>query len=194
MTNQLVKIELFTWEVYKFSFKKGAIVSELAGSFTQYPLRLAWAVTVHKSQGKTFEQVIIDIGHRTFASGQVYVALSRCTSFEGITLKVPITKNHIFVDWRIYKFLTAQAYKKASEQFSFEEKCSIIKSSISERSELDMIYLKPNDTKSKWTVIPLTIGDQIYKGKTYYGMSAYCKSSQAKCMFRVDRIFRIKED
>ena len=62
------------------------ISTRKTGAFTQYPIRLAWAVTIHKSQGKTFDRVVIDIGRGAFAHGQVYVALSRCTNFAGITL------------------------------------------------------------------------------------------------------------
>ncbi len=86
-----------------------------SASFTQYPLRLAWAVTIHKSQGKTFDRVVVDIGRGAFAHGQVYVALSRCTSFEGLVLRTPIRKSHIWMDWRIVRFLTRFQYKKAEE-------------------------------------------------------------------------------
>ena len=119
-SHKRVSVYPFTWEVYKFSLKDGAIVSEPIGSFTQYPFRLAWAVTIHKSQGKTFDRVVIDLGYGTFASGQTYVALSRCTSFEGMRLKVPIKKKHILTDPRICKFLTNHAYKKAAKNLSFE--------------------------------------------------------------------------
>jgi len=67
---------------------------------------LAWAVTIHKSQGKTFEKVVIDIGEGTFAHGQLYVALSRCTRLDGIVLKRRIEKNHILMDGRILSFLS----------------------------------------------------------------------------------------
>ena len=102
----LIHVERFTWEVFRFVFneEKRAIVSELIGSFTQFPLRLAWAVTIHKSQGKTFNHIFIDIGKRAFAPGQMYVALSRCTSLEGIVLKTPLEKRHIFTDPRISQF------------------------------------------------------------------------------------------
>lgn len=73
------------------------------GSFEQYPIRLAWAVTIHKSQGLTFDRVIIDAG-KSFASGQVYVALSRCRTLEGIVLKSKITPEVIFSDHRIENF------------------------------------------------------------------------------------------
>ncbi|MCP4475262.1 MAG: ATP-binding domain-containing protein, partial [Gammaproteobacteria bacterium] len=74
----IIAVYPYTWEVYQFKLKNDAIISESIGTFTQYPMRLAWAITIHKSQGKTFDHVIIDVGHGTFASGQIYVALSRC--------------------------------------------------------------------------------------------------------------------
>ena len=70
-------------------------------SFTQ----LAWAVTIHKSQGKTFAKVIVDIGQGTFAHGQAYVALSRCTTLEGLVLKKPILQRHMLLDSRVVDFM-----------------------------------------------------------------------------------------
>lgn len=104
---QEVDVGPFTWEMYRFVFDKemNRIDSEVVGAFTQYPLRLAWAVTIHKSQGKTFERVVIDIGQGTFSHGQVYVALSRCVSLDGIILKKPIVPRHIMMDERVRCFL-----------------------------------------------------------------------------------------
>lgn len=101
-----VKITKYSWNIHKYFFNEETqkIDTEIVGSFSQFPLRLAWAVTIHKSQGKTFEKVIIDIGRGTFAHGQIYVALSRCTSLEGITLKKPIEKRHIWMDFKITQF------------------------------------------------------------------------------------------
>lgn len=96
----------FTWEIFKFAYdeKSRSLRSEIVGSFTQYPLKLAWAVTIHKSQGKTFDRVVIDIGRGTFAHGQMYVALSRCKTLEGIILKTPIQRKDIIVDPRVNYF------------------------------------------------------------------------------------------
>jgi len=101
-----VRVAKYTWSIHKYFYneEKQKIDTEVVGSFYQFPVRLAWAVTIHKSQGKTFDKVIIDIGRGSFAHGQVYVALSRCTSFEGITLKKPIEKRHIWMDYKINQF------------------------------------------------------------------------------------------
>jgi ATP-dependent DNA helicase PIF1 len=103
--SEIVEIKPFTWKIYRFFVDGGGLKSEAMGSFTQYPLMLAWAVTIHKSQGKTFDKVIVDIGRGAFACGQTYVALSRCTSLEGIVLKKPILKRHILTDGSIKSFL-----------------------------------------------------------------------------------------
>ena len=81
------------------------IREEVLGSFEQFPIKLAWAVTIHKSQGLTFDKVIIDAG-KSFTAGQVYVALSRCRTLEGIVLKSKITPEVIFKDNRILHFHT----------------------------------------------------------------------------------------
>jgi len=105
---RLAPVKPFQWEIFRFRYQPATktIESETVGTFTQYPLKLAWAVTIHKSQGKQFDRVIIDLSRGTFATGQVYVALSRCTSLAGIALKRPLRKSDIFTDWRIVKFLT----------------------------------------------------------------------------------------
>jgi len=146
----------------------------VVGTFIQYPLRLSWAVTIHKSQGKTFDRVIVDIGRGTFAHGQVYVALSRCTSFEGLVLKKPIKKGHILMDYRVVRFLTRFQYEQASENLPVEVKRKRIKEAIKENKWLEMTYLKPDDSKSQRVVRPLTLSKMEYGGKNFEGLRAYC--------------------
>ena len=112
----VVDVPRFTWEVFRFFYNKDTeqIDSESAGSFCQYPLKLAWAITIHKSQGKTFSKVVLDIGNGTFAPGQMYVALSRCTDLEGLVLKKPIFKRHILLDDQVVRFMTAQSVKRVA--------------------------------------------------------------------------------
>ncbi|OIO26558.1 hypothetical protein AUJ14_01635 [Candidatus Micrarchaeota archaeon CG1_02_55_22] len=96
----------FKWTLYKYALdpKTKAITAQESGSFSQYPLRLAWAVTVHKSQGKTFDRVHVDSGRGMFAPGQLYVALSRCRTLGGITLARPIQPNEILTDERVSRY------------------------------------------------------------------------------------------
>lgn len=91
---------------YTYNEERKEIEEEILGSFTQFPLRLAWAITIHKSQGLTFARVVIDLTGGVFAGGQTYVALSRCTSLEGITLRKPIHPTDIFVQPEVVRFAT----------------------------------------------------------------------------------------
>jgi len=89
---------------YTYNEKEKRIEEEQLGTFTQFPIRLAWAITIHKSQGLTFQNVTIDFGTGTFAGGQAYVALSRCTSLQGMTLRRPLSRSDIFVRPEIVHF------------------------------------------------------------------------------------------
>ena len=99
-------VEPAVWENIKYNYneKEKRIEEKVLGTYKQYPIRLAWAITVHKSQGLTFNRVIIDFTGGAFAGGQTYVALSRCTSLEGITLTRPISARDIFVNAEVVRF------------------------------------------------------------------------------------------
>ncbi|MEO8770490.1 MAG: helix-turn-helix domain-containing protein [Ferruginibacter sp.] len=118
--SQMIEVKKETWRNIKYSLnhKTQQIEEEELGSFTQYPLRLAWAITIHKSQGLTFQNAIIDAGS-AFAPGQVYVALSRCTSLDGIILHSKISYNSLQSDARIVDFATKQQSSKLQEQILF---------------------------------------------------------------------------
>ncbi len=106
-SGETVSVTPHTWEMFQFTLDKQTqkIDSKTTGTFTQYPFKLAWAVTIHKAQGKTFDKVYIDLSTGTFAHGQLYVALSRCRTLEGLYLKRPITQADIILDKRIVEFL-----------------------------------------------------------------------------------------
>ena len=188
-----VDITPYTWEIFRFFAEEGQLQSEVIGRFRQYPLMLAWAVTIHKSQGKTFDKVIIDIGRGAFAHGQTYVALSRCTTLAGIVLKKPILKKHVWTDYKVVDFLTKYQYKKAEESYPVNDKVETIKRAIENKAALQIVYLKPNDEKTRRIVMPEMVGEMEYHGKKYIGMQAFCMKRKEERVFRIDRILEIEE-
>ncbi len=105
--DRIIEVEPMKWEQYEWVVDEetGELKEKVTGTYEQIPLRLAWAITIHKSQGLTFDKVIIDTGRGAFAHGQLYVALSRCKTLEGIQLLKPITNRDVIVDNRIQDFL-----------------------------------------------------------------------------------------
>ncbi len=189
-----VEIEPFEWDIMEYAYDEetGSLKSRTIGSFLQYPLRLAWAITIHKSQGKTFEKMVLDIGRGAFSPGQVYVALSRVRSLEGLALKKPLKKSHVFMDWNIVKFMTRYRYEKAGESLPLEERRSIIEDAIRDKKRLEIVYLKASDDKSRRIIRPVSIGTMEFKGKEFEGIVAYCESRGENRTFRLDRILEIK--
>ncbi len=194
-TGDIVDVAPYKWELFDYQYdkEKRQIESEVSGSFTQYPIKLAWAMTIHKSQGKTFEKVVIDIGKGTFATGQMYVALSRCTSLEGIILKNPVEKRHIFIDWRIVRFVTDYQYKLSDKLLPVNDKIKLFESAIEEKKALKIVYLKNNDTKSIRVITPIAVGEMKYLGKKYIGVQAFCHKRNETRTFRIDRILKMSE-
>ncbi|MBE6445095.1 MAG: AAA family ATPase [Alphaproteobacteria bacterium] len=176
---KLVEVFPYTWEIYKYALVGNEIVSEVAGTFTQFPIRLAWAVTIHKSQGQTFDKICVDIGNGTFANGQLYVALSRCTSLQGISLRKYLRQNHIICDDRITNFM--QNYLPITDP---EQKINKLLSAAQLRRKVHIVYKKNNEELSRRVIIPIALkGDNLL---------AFCTHKQEQRSFKVERILEIK--
>lgn len=118
-------IERVTWEKLKYSWdkKKKEITTEVIGTYTQFPLKLAWAITIHKSQGLTFDKINIDKGGRSmFAHGQCYVALSRCKTLEGIKLADPISYSDIIINQPVINFMRNKSGSLKKVKFNYNDK------------------------------------------------------------------------
>lgn len=126
-----IKVERETWTNIRYSYDRMAdkVEEEQLGSFKQFPLRLAWAITIHKSQGLTFEKAIIDAGS-SFAAGQVYVALSRLTSMKGLVLFSRIHPNAIHTDERVLAFVNKEMDEEEMEKLVEEEQKRFVERSL----------------------------------------------------------------
>lgn len=190
---EIVEVSPYTWRIinYRLDKDKKRIMTEEIGRFTQFPVILAWAITIHKSQGKTFDRIILDIGGGTFAHGQIYVALSRCRTLEGVVLRRPIEKRHVIMDRRVVDFITNMQYHQAEKSLPVTEREKILSEAIEHRTIVEIVYLKKTDEKSRRRILPLLLGEMEYNGVKFNGLRAIDLNKDEERTFRLDRILEI---
>lgn len=169
-------VEKYSWDFYRYVLNKTSkrIERIKTGSYTQYPLTLAWAITIHKSQGLTFDKVIIDAG-KAFAFGQVYVALSRCRKFEGIVLASEIKPSVVTTDPAVKKYL------RKAEKIKIEK----AKATVKTRAEVatDSPTIRAN---KRWTAAEEKALVKMYKSKaTVMEMSQKLQRSRGSICTRL---------
>jgi len=187
-------VERHAWQLFHFILDKegGRIKTESAGSFKQFPIKLAWGITIHKSQGKTFDRAIIDLGRRAFAAGQTYVALSRCVGLEGLSLARAVRPGDMMTDRRIVNYVSGHKARAGEESSPLDDKITIIKKAIKEGACLEILYLKAGGEKSLRTVRPVSVGDCRFHKSAFTGMQAHCLKRGERRVFKLDKILEMK--
>jgi len=179
INNTNYNIERVEWEKLKYTWnkKKKEISTEVIGTYSQFPIKLAWAITIHKSQGLTFEKINIDKGGgRMFAHGQCYVALSRCKSLEGINLIDAINYSDIIINQPVINFMRNSGEQNNSEKFNFNR-------------NIDKIITSESITRDLFTkgyTIDMIVNERGYKRETI--ISHLLKSHQRNSIPDIDRI------
>ncbi len=188
------EVSPYRWDMFHFELDKKTqrLFPVSVGQFVQFPVRLAWAITIHKSQGLTFNSAVIDLFRGTFAHGQLYVALSRLRSLAGLTLTHPIERGHIILDRRIQRFITDYQYRLSEARQPLNEKIDLILEAIRRERDLEMVYLKRSDERSLRRVTPIAVSAMEFQSRVFQGFKAYCHSRGEERVFRVDRILHLK--
>jgi ATP-dependent DNA helicase PIF1 len=187
-------VKPYRWDMFHFELDRNSnrLVPVSVGQFVQFPVRLAWAITIHKSQGLTFDKVVLDLFRGTFAHGQLYVALSRLRTVSGLILTRPIKRAHILLDRRIQTFITGYQYGLSEARQPLEEKIALIRGAIEKGRDLEIVYLKGSDEKSHRRVTPIAVSEMEFQNRSFHGLAAYCHSRRDERVFRVDRILELK--
>lgn len=190
---EVVEVEPYTWEFSRLEFDRSTrkLASVPIGDYKQIPLRLAWAVTIHKSQGLTFDRVIIDLDRGAFASGQLYVALSRCRTLGGITLRRKIRPSDIRTDPRIIAFITNHLYRQVDARMSPEAKITELQSRVGVERDVILDYLRENGHRVRLSVRPLSVQERVLDGKPTTVLRAHAVGWAKPLLLDIRRILDI---
>lgn len=183
--------EVWDIEDIVYDKTKKKLVYNKIGEFEQYPITLAWAISIHKSQGKTFTNISINLKGGLFASGQLYVGLSRCTTLQGLTLEDQIEEKHIRFDWRVSKYFKNFYVREAEKLLSYEAKKEIVTLCIPKKLEIEIKYLNKNNEGSFRRILPHRFYLTTFKSAKYWALDAYCFKRQEVRTFQIARILNI---
>lgn len=164
-----VQVREHTWDITRPGVHGGSLVHESVGSFTQLPMKLAWAITIHKSQGQTLDRVIVDLAGGTFANGQLYVALSRCTSLEGLILKREVLPRDLKTDIRVRRYLTTGTSSSAALGEAYLSVLTVGTTGRNWRPRPVEIAVVTDDGDEASTIVNPT--SDLYSASTEYGIT-----------------------
>lgn len=191
-----VEVWPHTWRVsqYEYNPSKKRLDVFTIGSFTQLPLTLARAVTIHKSQGKTFDKVIIDLSSWIFAHWQSYVALSRCRTLQWITLTTQVEHGHIRLDYCVVRFVAEMRCSRPELLLSTEKKVTLFTQVIANKWRTYMTYVKSQDTSVRRLFEPYEVGTMTYEWVNFLWVKWYCHTQWGERVFRIDRILELEKE
>jgi len=190
-------VEKESWKEVEFVLNKetNEIEEKTKAEFTQYPIRLSYAMTIHKSQGKTFGKITVDVGTGAFAHGQIYVALSRSRTLEGIILNNPIGKHDIIVDPRVVEYYKNRKIIKVKD-IEIPNQSSIrglLETAIKENQKIKILYEKFNGEESERELSDLDISNEFGEfGYKNDHIKAFCHLRKEERRFKINRIKKIK--
>lgn len=191
--------ELWQEVEYHYNSNASAIEEIVKSTFRQFPLQLSWAMTIHKSQGKTFDKITIDTGTGAFAHGQIYVALSRCTTLEGIRLNNPIKKTDIIVDPRVISFSntrTVPAPVPIAPRYPKEEVSpaivAAIRMAVKKMCAVKIIYQNSDGINSERQLSQLSFSNGfMLPGNGNLYIDAFCHMRRTVRTFKLARIKKV---
>ncbi|WP_222704428.1 ATP-binding domain-containing protein [Flaviflexus massiliensis] len=161
-------VEKHRWDVTRPVVEGGSLRHEIIGSFTQFPIKLAWAITIHKSQGQTLDRVIVDLTGGTFANGQLYVALSRCTSLSGLVLKRDVLPRDLKTDIRVRRYLATGKTSSAPRGEAYLSILTVGTNGDRSKPRPVEIAVVTDDGEETTTIINPT--SDLYQAGTEYGI------------------------